>query len=139
MKEILARLGLDEVNAGTWSGADSSASDDAALIASVNPASGQVIASVRSTTAEEYDNLVNNARAAFDDWRKVPAPVRGEAICSVMDLVMSNPSHYSGFIAQEEFGLSDILENRFGEYYAHGGTNLASAEAVARGETGHQR
>ncbi len=56
-----------------------------------------------------------------------------------MDLILSNPAKRAGFIAQEEFGLSEILENRFGDYYAHGGTNLTSAEAVARGETGHQR
>ena len=71
MNEILARLGLDEINAGTWSGAESSTSDDAPLIKSLNPATGEVIASVRSTTAEEYDKLVNNARAAglpLDRW-----------------------------------------------------------------------
>jgi aldehyde dehydrogenase (NAD+) len=80
MKKILARLGLDDVNAGTWSGGVSSASDHAPLIKSVNPANGEVIASVRSSTPEEYDKLVKNARAAFLEWRKVPAPVRGEAI-----------------------------------------------------------
>jgi aldehyde dehydrogenase (NAD+) len=80
MKQILARLGLEKVNAGTWSGAVSSASVKAALIESVNPANGEVIASVRSSTVEEYDKLVSNARASFLEWRKVPAPVRGEAI-----------------------------------------------------------
>ena len=60
-------------------------------------------------------------------------------ICSVLDLVLSDSKSYSGFVAQEQFLLSDILNNRFGEYYAHGGTNLTSAELVARGETGHQR
>jgi aldehyde dehydrogenase (NAD+) len=80
MNQILSKLGLGDVNAGTWSGADSSESKNAPLIESVNPANGEVIASVRSTTAEEYDNLVNAAREAFLEWRQVPAPVRGEAI-----------------------------------------------------------
>ncbi len=80
MKRILDELGLGEINAGTWSGADASESDGAPLIKSVNPANGEVIASVRSTTADEYDKLVNNARAAFLEWCKVPAPARGEAI-----------------------------------------------------------
>jgi len=60
-------------------------------------------------------------------------------ICSVIDLVFDHPENYSGFVRQEEFKLSDVLENRFGEYYAHGGSNLESAVLVARGETGHQR
>jgi hypothetical protein len=53
--------------------------------------------------------------------------------------VLANPNNYQGFVAQEEFRLGDILANRFGKIYAHGGTNIQSAEMVARGETGHQR
>ena len=87
---------------------------------------------------ENYVNKVYPELVSERLWSAIQITTAA-GICSVMDLVMSNPSNYSGFIAQEEFGLSDILENRFGEYYAHGGTNLTSAEAVARGETGHQR
>ena len=46
---------------------------------------------------------------------------------------------YRGFVAQEQFRLEDILHNRFGQFYAHGGTNQTSAELVAHGKTGHQR
>ena len=87
---------------------------------------------------ENYVNKVYPELVSDRLWSAIQITTAA-GVCSVMDLVMSNPSKYSGFIAQEEFGLSDILENRFGEYYAHGGTNLTSAEAVARGETGHQR
>ncbi len=60
-------------------------------------------------------------------------------VCSVVDLVLANPGAYEGFVAQEQFSLPDILENRFGQFYAHGGTSIESSELVARGETGHQR
>lgn len=80
MQAILDRLGLSETNPGSWSGADAYESGDARLIKSVNPASGDVIAGVRSTTPEEYDKIVNNACAASREWRNVPAPVRGDAI-----------------------------------------------------------
>src|SRR5690606_1997148 len=60
-------------------------------------------------------------------------------VCSVMDIVLSESPARSGFVAQEEFSLGQILDNRFGEYYAHGGSSQLSAELVARGETGHQR
>jgi hypothetical protein len=56
-----------------------------------------------------------------------------------MDIVLSTKPQRSGFIAQEEFGLQEILSNRFGEYYEHGGSNKLSADLVARGETGRQR
>ena len=39
-------------------------------------------------------------------------------ICSVVDLVFENPSAYHGFVTQETFSLHQILENRFGQYYA---------------------
>ncbi len=101
MKQILAKLGLDEVNAGTWSGDESYASDDARLIKSTNPASGEVIASVRSTTLKEYDKLVNNARDAFEEWRKVPAPVRGEAIRLVGVALRDNKDALGSLVSLE--------------------------------------
>jgi hypothetical protein len=53
--------------------------------------------------------------------------------------VLSDPDNYHGFVAQEQFRLADVLENRFGRYFAHGGDNRESAAMIARGETGHQR
>ena len=80
MKKILDSLGLGDTNPGTWFGSDSSEDTSAALIESHNPANGELIGSVRSTTPAEYDRLVNLSRDAFREWRKVPAPVRGEAV-----------------------------------------------------------
>jgi len=87
---------------------------------------------------ENYVNKVYPQVVAGRLWSAIQMTTAG-GVCSVLDLVLSNPTDYSGFVAQEEFSLNDILENRFGEIYAHGGTNIASAELVARGETGHQR
>ena len=80
MQDILTRLGLGETNPGTWIGSESLEDSSASLIESVNPATGEVIASVRSSTPAEYDRLITSARDAYHEWRKVPAPVRGDAI-----------------------------------------------------------
>ena len=80
MKEILDQLGLGAVNDGTWIGGTSSADDSAGLIESINPASNEVIASVRSTSSAEYETVIATAEANFAAWRAIPAPVRGEAI-----------------------------------------------------------
>ncbi len=87
---------------------------------------------------ENYVNKIYPQVVAGRLWSAIQITTAA-GICSVMDIVLSDQPDCRGFIAQEEFGLGDILDNRFGEYYAHGGTNLTSAEAVARGETGHQR
>jgi len=80
MQTILKRLGLDSVNDGTWCGSESSADPSAPLIESLNPASGEIVASVRQTTPAEYDRVIETAQASFLAWRSTPAPVRGEAI-----------------------------------------------------------
>ncbi len=80
MKDILDQLGLGAVNDGTWIGGTSSADDSAGLIESINPATNEVIASVRSTSQAEYEQVIATAEANFAAWRAIPAPVRGEAI-----------------------------------------------------------
>ena len=80
MHSILKRLGLDAVNDGTWLGAESSGDRSAAVIESLNPATGKVIASVRSTSTAEYEKVIGKAQESFPIWRNVPAPVRGEAV-----------------------------------------------------------
>jgi hypothetical protein len=60
-------------------------------------------------------------------------------ITAVVDLVLESGQRYHGFVAQEQFRLTDILANRFGRYYAPGGTKQLSGEVVVSGKVGHQR
>ncbi|MCP5092083.1 MAG: saccharopine dehydrogenase family protein [Gammaproteobacteria bacterium] len=87
---------------------------------------------------ENYVNKVYPQVVAGRLWSAIQITTAA-GICAVMDIVLADPPQHHGFVAQEQFKLADILENRFGRFYAHGGTNLTSAELVARGETGHQR
>ena len=90
MKKILDSLGLDSVNPGTWLGSESSDDSSAPLIDSINPTTGDVIASVRATTAADYEAVVTRAREAFLDWRKIPAPVRGNAVRLIGNALRDN-------------------------------------------------
>ena len=87
---------------------------------------------------ENYANKVYPQVVAGRLWSAIQITTAA-GICSIIDLVLDNADKYAGFVAQEQFRLGDILNNRFGECYAHGGTNLESAELVAHGKTGHQR
>jgi len=87
---------------------------------------------------ENYVNKVYPQVVAGRLWSAIQITTAA-GICSVLDIALSNPDSYEGFISQEQFRLPDIIGNRFGAFYAHGGTNQESAELVARGETGHQR
>jgi aldehyde dehydrogenase (NAD+) len=79
--DVLKALGLQDMNAGTWSGTHGwSERGGGPLIESVNPASGERLAQVRGATADEYEDVLAAAVAAAAAWRKVPAPKRGEAV-----------------------------------------------------------
>ncbi len=87
---------------------------------------------------ENYVNKVYPQVVAGRLWSAIQITTAA-GICSVLDLVLQHPDRYAGFVAQEQFSLLDILDNRFGEYYAHGGSYQTSADLVARGQTGHQK
>ncbi len=80
MQEILEQLGLSAINDGTWIGATPIADESAPLIESINPTTNEVIASVRQTTAAEYEEVLQAAQESFKRWRTVPGPLRGEAV-----------------------------------------------------------
>lgn len=87
---------------------------------------------------ENYVNKVYPEVVAGRLWSAIQITTAA-GICSVLDIILQSEENRVGFIAQEEFRLKDILANRFGQYYSHGGSNQLSAELVALGETGHQR
>ena len=79
--EFLKTLGINEYNAGAYLGDGQwSTTTDAGIKVATNPANGEVIASVYSASASDYETVVKNSREVFDAWRQVPAPERGNAI-----------------------------------------------------------
>jgi aldehyde dehydrogenase (NAD+) len=79
--DVLASLGLEQNNAGTWSGDGGWLSDAGApVIESINPTTGAVIARVQASTPAHYEKVLASAVAASRAWRAVPAPKRGEAV-----------------------------------------------------------
>ncbi len=101
MKDILRKLGLDDVNAGTWSGSQALESKKAPLIESFNPANGELIAKVRSTTKAEYETVIKNAQEAFLEWRKIPAPVRGDAVRKIGNALRDNKDALGSLVTLE--------------------------------------
>ncbi len=77
MYDFLERLGIEETNsggfAGDWVGSGP-------ILDVFTPIDGTKIASVQQVTEEEFDGIVERAHAAFLEWRKIPAPKRGEVV-----------------------------------------------------------
>src|SRR5579864_5714080 len=77
-------LGLQDLNAGVWSGSHGWSTDSSGpLIESINPATGKRLAQVRGATLADYERVMKSALAAAAAWRRVPAPKRGEAVRQV--------------------------------------------------------
>ncbi|RME20175.1 MAG: aldehyde dehydrogenase family protein [Deltaproteobacteria bacterium] len=80
MKDLLSRLGIEDVNAGAWIGTEAlpPAGDD--RVVSTNPATNDPIASVAIADADQLDRVIDAAQDAFLEWRRLPAPKRGEVV-----------------------------------------------------------
>jgi len=101
MKDILSKLGLEAVNAGTWYGSDSSEDASTGLIESINPATNEVIASVRNTSSAEYETLIIEAEQSFRAWRKIPAPARGNAVRLIGNALRENKDALGSLVSLE--------------------------------------
>ena len=81
METLLKSLGIKEKNYGACVGADKwSSTEDAGVLNSVNPANGEVIANVYQCSESDYENVIAESQKAFQEWRMVPAPIRGQLI-----------------------------------------------------------
>jgi saccharopine dehydrogenase-like NADP-dependent oxidoreductase len=87
---------------------------------------------------ENYVNKIYPQVIAGRLWSAIQVTTAA-GITAVVDLVLEHKGRYAGFVPQEQFRLTDILANRFGHYYAPGGTKHVSGEVVVSGKVGHQR
>jgi len=87
---------------------------------------------------ENYVNKVYPQVIAGRLWSAIQVTTAA-GITSVIDLVLSAPNRYQGFVAQEKFRLPEILSNRFGRLYAGGAGKEVSAQMVVEGRSGSQR
>jgi saccharopine dehydrogenase-like NADP-dependent oxidoreductase len=87
---------------------------------------------------ENYVNKVYPQVIAGRLWSAIQVTT-ASGITAVVDLVLEHRGRFSGFVAQEQFRLPDILANRFGRFYAPGGTKDVSGQVVVSGKAGSQR
>jgi aldehyde dehydrogenase (NAD+) len=79
IQQSLKNLGIQESNLGSSTGT-TWLDSGAASLASFSPADGKQIASVQLATEETYEAVVAQALVAFETWRNVPAPKRGDIV-----------------------------------------------------------
>ena len=78
MTEALEILGVKAINEGTSTGNNHFSNGD--IIESYSPVDGQLIGKVKTTTAADYEKVMQTASEAFKTFRLMPAPKRGEIV-----------------------------------------------------------
>jgi len=107
----LKELGINDLNHGVCSGTIWKVTTGTP-VKSVSPSDGEVIASINQATAADYRNVVEKAKQAFEVWRMVPAPKRGEIVRQI-GLELRKYKEPLGKLVSYEMG--KILQEGLGE------------------------
>ncbi len=83
---------------------------------SVNPANGETIGVFPKSSAEDVDRAVEAAKAAYEEWRLVPAPKRGEILFRFGQLLIDHKAD-----------LTDLMSHEMGKVLAEAGGDVQEA------------
>ena len=100
--DILKNLGIKEKNYGACSGPNKwSETENAGLLESYNPANEEIIASVFKCNQNDLNSVINDSAEAFIEWRKVPAPERGQLIRQLADALRDYKDSLGSLVSLE--------------------------------------
>ena len=114
IKEALEHLGIKDFNNGVSTGSNWSKGSEG-VIKSYSPADGSYIGSVGVASKEEYNQTIQKAQEAFKEWRKVPAPKRGEIVRQIGDELRNHKESLGKLVSYEmgksyQEGLGEVQE-----------------------------
>ena len=110
IQEALVQLGIKVLNEGTSTGSNQFSNGE--ILESYSPVDGQLIASVRTTSAADYENLMLTATEAFQTFRLIPAPQRGEIVRQFGDKLRKNKEALGKLVSYE---MGKSLQEGYGE------------------------
>ena len=113
MLDLLKKCGISNSNlGGCVGGSDWTTTKDAGTNTSINPSNEEVIASVFEANKGDYEKIVKEAQSAFAEWRKVPAPVRGNLVREMGNALREKKDALGGLVSLE---MGKIKEEGAGE------------------------
>jgi len=102
MKDILENLSILEHSFGSCVGGEGWIENtEDGVIESINPSNGEKIASVYKCSESNYEKVIDASNKAFLDWRKVPAPIRGQLIFEMGNELRKNKDALGSLVALE--------------------------------------
>ena len=112
--ESLARLGIKSENLGSSTG-ENWMDSGKEYIASISPADGTLIGKVQVTDEETYEKVITTAQVAFEKWRLIPAPQRGEIVREIGNALREVKADLGKLVSYEmgksyQEGLGEVQE-----------------------------
>ncbi len=80
LRNLLDQLGIVDQNPSYSTGLQKNAASGANVKKIYSPINGEYLASVELATEQDLDHVIRTASEAFQSWREIPAPKRGEII-----------------------------------------------------------
>ena len=108
----LQNLGIQPINLSCSTGKQWSSSNSKQSTVIVSPVDGKEIARVNFANAEDFQNTLATAEAAFKIWRTWPAPKRGEIIRQLGDALRQNKEDLGKLVSYE---MGKSLQEGYGE------------------------
>ena len=112
--DFLEKLGIKENNYGASTGLQSWKTKGKE-IQSFSPVDGQLIGTVNQAEDSDYEKVMASAQKAFENWRQVPAPKRGEIVRQMGDAFRINKNSLGQLVSYEmgkslQEGLGEVQE-----------------------------
>ncbi len=108
--QFLSKLGIKKFNNGTITGLNSFASEN--FQPSISPVDGELIASAGTTSPKEYRKVIKTAEQAFNTWRMVPAPKRGDIVRQYGEALRKHKDALGRLVSYE---MGKSLQEGYGE------------------------
>ena len=114
INSILKELNLSKNNFGTSSGKNwIEVSGNLRKVFS--PVDGNLISSIIETDEKNYHKIVLSSKKAFKDWRKIPAPKRGEIVRQIGNELRKKKNALGALVSYEmgkslQEGLGEVQE-----------------------------
>ena len=102
MEKLLKSLKIDQNNFGACHGPDGWIKNkNGNIIESLNPSNGEKIASVYEAEAADYKKIIEKSIEAFEEWRKIPAPERGQLVRQMGDALRDYKDNLGSLVSLE--------------------------------------
>lgn len=111
MNAVLKTLGINKMNDGVATGVKFIKATGE-KIDSYSPVDGKLIASVTAASEANYNKVVAQAQKAFEEWKMVPAPNRGEIVRQIGEALRKHKEPLGRLVSYE---MGKSLQEGYGE------------------------